>query len=135
MLIFLEKNVWEIFENICSGNFLKNILNLCVNNKKTQLCSDQSHFHRISVENAVPETLNSVNLIVENSGGLARVPWREKRGDAGRAWMYLNLMDFTSEVHWDNNYNMENVTFSLKSTYDNPGQRLKFFIKHIDYIV
>ena len=65
--------------------------------------------------------LRSVNLIVENSGGTAAVPWREKRGDSGRAWMYLNMMDFTSELHWDQNYNLENITFSLKTNFDNPG--------------
>ena len=31
------------------------------------------------------------------------------------------MMDFTSELYFDQNYNLENVTFSLKTNYDNPG--------------
>ena len=63
-------------------------------------CNDQAHFHRISVEHINPGTLNSVNIIAHNGGGAneARVPWREKRGDAGRAWMFLNLQDDNTEV-------------------------------------
>ena len=63
-------------------------------------CNDQAHFHRISVENINPGSLNSVNIVANNAGGAneARVPWREKRGDAGRAWMFLNLQDDNTEV-------------------------------------
>ena len=63
-------------------------------------CNDQAHFHRISVENINPGSLNSVNIVANNGGGAneARVPWREKRGDAGRAWMFLNLQDDNTEV-------------------------------------
>ena len=63
-------------------------------------CNNQAHFHRISVENINPGSLNSVNIVANNGGGAneARVPWREKRGDAGRAWMFLNLQDDNTEV-------------------------------------
>ena len=63
-------------------------------------CNDQAHFHRVSVENINPGSLNSVNIVANNGGGAneARVPWREKRGDSGRAWMFLNLQDDNTEV-------------------------------------
>ena len=63
-------------------------------------CNDQAHFHRISIEDINPGSLNSVNIVANNGGGAneARVPWREKRGDAGRAWMFLNLQDDNTEV-------------------------------------
>ena len=63
-------------------------------------CNDQAHFHRISVQDINPGSLNSVNIIANNMGGAneARVPWREKRGDSGRAWMFLNLQDDNTEV-------------------------------------
>ena len=88
---------------------------------EAQLCDADAHYHRISIENIDPGSLNSVNLIVNNGGDDARVPWREKRGDSGRAWMYLNLMDRDSELHFDTFYNLPNITFSLKTNYDNPG--------------
>ena len=68
-----------------------------------------------------------IGVIVNNGGDDARVPWREKRGDSGRAWMYLNLMDRDSELHFDTFYNLPNITFQLKTNYDNPGHYSNLF--------
>ena len=83
-------------------------------------CTADAYFHRISVEDIEPESLNSVNLVV-NNGNEDRVPWREKRGDSGRAWMYLNMMDTTSDIHFDTFPNLPNITFALKTNYDYAG--------------
>ena len=90
-------------------------------------CTSDAYFHRISIEDIEPESLNSVNLVV-NNGNEDRVPWREKRGDDGRAWMYMNMMDTTSDLHFDTFPNHPNITFALKTYYDYAGHysNLKF---------
>ena len=95
-------------------------------------CNSDAYFHRISIEDIEPESLNSVNLVV-NNGNEDRVPWREKRGDSGRAWMYLNMMDTTSDLHFDTFPNHPNITFTLKTHYDYAGHysNLKFGLLNV----
>jgi len=88
------------------------------------VCTPDQNFLRVSIEDILPESLNSITMNVNNKNGnapdeiTAQVPWREKRGQKGRAWMFLAPSEVVNEIWWEGSYQTPNVTFDLRTHYD-----------------